>query len=249
MPTTFHILNGDALLEQFPSSLSGELIVARECLVDGDVTGATLDAFFETRARFISTSYPQFSKADYFTKTVSELLKIQQLPEHSSVYLWFEHDLFCQVNMWFVCSLLQNKFHDVYFVQPTTSINYGFGGMNSAQLESAFHQAIKLTNQQNLLFSQLWVAYQNSDFSLLQSLAEQLQTVFTFLPETVSAHIQRFPENGTLGRPEKTIQNIMNELDTKEFSVIFSEFWKREAIYGFGDLQVMRLFEKLTSGD
>ncbi len=249
MSTTFHILNGDALLEQFPSSLSGKHIVARECLVDGDVSGSTLEALFESRATFISTAYPEFSKADYFSKTVSEFHKIQQLPKHSSVYLWFEHDLFCQVNMWFVCSLLQNKSHDVYFVQPTTSIKYGFGAMNSSQLESAFQQATKLTSKECSLFSQLWTEYQKSDFKTLQSLSKQLQFAFPFLPETISAHIQRFPQHGNLGRPEKTLQHIMKELNTQDFNIVFPEFWKREAIYGFGDLQVKRIFENLTSDD
>ncbi len=249
MSTTFHILNGDALLEQFPSILSGEHIVARECLVDGDVSGNTLEALFETRATFISTSYSEFSKADYFIKTASELLKIQQLPERSSVYLWFEHDLFCQVNMWFVCSLLQHKFHDIYFVQPTPSIYYGFGGMNSAQLEAAFQRATKFSSLECSLFSQLWSAYQKSDFNTLQSLSKQLQSAFPFLPETISAHIQRFPQDGSLGRPEKALQRIMKELNTQDFNIVFPEFWKHEAIYGFGDLQVKRIFEHLASDD
>ncbi len=249
MLTTFHILNGDALLEHFPSSLNGEHIVARECLVEGEVNGNTLEALFETRATFISTAYPEFSKADYFDKTASELLKIKQLPERSSVYLWFEHDLFCQVNMWFVCSLLLGKAHTVYFVQPSASIAYGFSAMNSSQLQSAFKEAKKLTSRQCSLFAELWVAYQKSDFQSLQSLSEQLHPAFPFLPETVSAHIQRFPEDGSLGRPEKTLQLIMKELNTRDFNIVFPEFWKREAIYGFGDLQVKRLFENLTSDD
>ena len=31
---TFHILNGDALMEQFPSEISGDKIVLRECFGD-----------------------------------------------------------------------------------------------------------------------------------------------------------------------------------------------------------------------
>jgi len=35
----YHILNGDALKEQFPDRIKGKIIIARECLVDGNVTG------------------------------------------------------------------------------------------------------------------------------------------------------------------------------------------------------------------
>ncbi|GJM35445.1 MAG: hypothetical protein DHS20C18_44460 [Saprospiraceae bacterium] len=41
----YHILNGDSLKEQFPENIQGEIIIARECLVDGSVKGRTLVEF------------------------------------------------------------------------------------------------------------------------------------------------------------------------------------------------------------
>ena len=35
----YHILNGDSLKDVFPKEIYGTCIVARECLVDGDVSG------------------------------------------------------------------------------------------------------------------------------------------------------------------------------------------------------------------
>ena len=37
----------------------------------------------------------------------------------------------------------------------------------------------------------------------------------------------------------------MKELDTKDFGTIFKEFNRRESIYGFGDVQVRRLFNSI----
>ncbi|MBL4568251.1 MAG: hypothetical protein JKY69_00790, partial [Flavobacteriaceae bacterium] len=76
MRKQYHILNGDSLKEQFPVTIDGEIIVARECLVDGDVTGCDLDELFRSRAKFISTNYDGYSEQDYYDKTVPELLKI-----------------------------------------------------------------------------------------------------------------------------------------------------------------------------
>ncbi len=39
MRKQYHILNGDSLKEQFPENIQGDIIVARECLVDGNVKG------------------------------------------------------------------------------------------------------------------------------------------------------------------------------------------------------------------
>lgn len=96
-----HILNGDTLKEQFPTSISDDLIVMRECLVDGDISGNTLDELFKSRAIFISENVPNCSKQDYFDKTVSEISKLLAISPGTEINLWFEEDLFCQVNFWF----------------------------------------------------------------------------------------------------------------------------------------------------
>ena len=70
-----HILNGDALKSQFPSSIQGELIVARECMVDGDVSGNSPEEVFATRARFMSSAYPNITVASYFDQTIPSLKK------------------------------------------------------------------------------------------------------------------------------------------------------------------------------
>ena len=104
----YHILNGDALKEQFPPTLSGELIVARECLVDGNIQGESLEAFLTNRAKHIE-SYSQVPEGEYFKLTVPEINKIRNIAQGSKVYCWFEEDLFCQVNFWFVLHLLVEK--------------------------------------------------------------------------------------------------------------------------------------------
>jgi len=50
-----------------------------------------------------------------------------------------------------------------------------------------------------------------------------------------------------LGRPSQSLIRIINELNTVEFEPIFREFSKREDIYGFGDLQVKRLFNEIKN--
>ncbi|NBC04287.1 MAG: hypothetical protein GVY20_11350 [Bacteroidetes bacterium] len=76
----YHRLNGDALKEQFPVRISGEIIVCRECLVDGPVDGETLGNLFETRANFIVKSYGGFSNNEYYENTVLQFKLIQEIP-------------------------------------------------------------------------------------------------------------------------------------------------------------------------
>lgn len=65
-----------------------------------------------------------------------------------------------------------------------------------------------------------------------------------FLSLNISRHVDRFPKDGTKGRPEKVIEDITKNIST-DFHKVFKEFWKRESIYGFGDTQLKHLYDKV----
>ena len=245
MNTQYHILNGDCLKEVFPSSIPGEIIVARECLVDGDVTGNTLDELFHTRAQFMSNNYEGCAEQDYYNKTVSEFQKILNVTDDADIYLWFEDDLFCQVNLWFTCYLLNTseRQNPIFLVRPEVHSQYGFGGLDEVGLDSIYKNRLLLTELDTL--ASLWRHYQKDDLEQLQKIANELESKYPFILKAVHAHIERHPSKDTLGRPSRSLIQIMKELNTEEFEPVFKDFCKRESIYGFGDLQVKRLLERI----
>jgi hypothetical protein len=84
------------------------------------------------------------STEDYLNKTVTEFEKLNHLPDHSEVCLWFENDLFCQANMWFVISILAN--------QPTLKIFRIFPVIeNKADLWKGFGVATMLKCSNRLM--------------------------------------------------------------------------------------------------
>ena len=70
-----------------------------------------------------------------------------------------------------------------------------------------------------------------------------MEKEYPFIKAAVKAHIDRCPDNEKLGKPYQTILQIMGEQKTKQFDIIFKEFNKRLPIYGYGDVQVKRLFD------
>lgn len=241
---SYHILNGDALKERFPREIEGERIIMRECLVDGPVGGRSIEELLKTRAKFLSTEYGG-TETEYFSKVAVELKKIVSIPTGSSVYLWFEDDLFCQANLWFVLHLLasHSRSNQLYLVRPKIHSQYGFGAYQPDELSNLLSNRIRLTRIEDL--SKLWSYYQNGELSELRELAVQLSTEYPFLLQAVVAHIERIPSKNSFGRPTEVIKQIINELGTSEFGPIFREFSKRESVYGFGDLQVKRIFDDL----
>ena len=251
MSRTFHILNGDALLDFFPESiLSGEIIVARECLVDGPVTGKTLEEFWETRADFIADEYEE-EKESYFFDVVSEFNRISLIPPDSEVNLWFEEDLFCQVNLWFCMSLLANVADQlkINLVQPPLKDGEpdwgGFGGLDRNELAGAYQGRQRLSQVEIKLLADLWKAYKTNDRTKLKELSITKSEHFPFLQDVIQAQLDRFSDDNLSGRPEKALKEIMMQKNTHDFKTIFKEFSIQEGIYGFGDLQVERLLNKL----
>jgi hypothetical protein len=247
MRKQYHILNGDSLKEQFPESIQGEIIVAKECLVDGSVKGKSLTDFFNTRAEFISSNYDGYNEQDYFEKTVPEFQKMQNIPDNADINLWFEDDLFCQVNFWFVINLLSKSHQNNHFflIRPKSHSQYGFGGLNKSELISIYENKLELTELDRL--AKLWEYYQINDTEKLNKASRQLNNSYPFIFTAVEAHIERIPTNGELGRPSQSLLQIMKELETDEFGPVFREFNKRESIYGFGDLQVKRIFDEIKN--
>ena len=245
MIAQYHILNGDALQSLFPRNISGEQIVFRECLVDGSVEGATLDELLATRATFISQHYEGVTEEDYYNKTHSEFQKIINIPPKSEVNLWFEEDLFCQVNFWFTMHLLQQRIPNtsIYLVKPNPPNQYGFGYLNEEELLLLYQERQLLTQKEKL--AGLWIHYQKKETEELLRVAENLSVDYPFLLLAVKAHLDRIPKEGQLGRPSQLLLEIMKDLETNEFSPVFRAFSKQAAIYGFGDVQVMRLWKKL----
>ena len=233
------------MAERFPSEeIEGEIIIARECLVDGPVNARSLEDFFDIRSAFIEEA---FNEGSYQQVVVSEFNKIIRI-EKGQVYLWFEEDLFCQINLWFICSLLYLKEVDVFLVIPEDSLQYGFAGLNNTELVSAYESKKALTPINVNQFALLWFAYRKDNIERLLKLGVQVHGDFPFVMDAIAAHFDRTPKDGQPGQPELLIRQIMKEKSTTDFGIVFKEFTKRAPIYGFGDLQVKRIFDRVIQG-
>lgn len=246
--TTYHILNGDCLADQLrQTKINQDFIVCRECLIDGNLYADNIADFWTIRANFIADTY-KVSTKEYFSKTISEFEKLNNLPDYSEICLWFENDLFCQTNMWFVLSLLSDrsnlKLYRIFPVIENVMDNWkGFGIADAEKLELAYASKVRFKIKDIELGKQLWTAYQNGELSKLEELSKVHSDCFEYLEEVCQAHIDRFPLDKSLGRPDKVIKEII-ETKAKKFETVFTEFTKREGIYGFGDLQIRNIYDR-----
>ncbi|HUQ65489.1 MAG TPA: hypothetical protein VM101_05015 [Flavitalea sp.] len=244
----YNILNGDSLAYSFPETkIKGDVVVVREGLIDGDLSGDNLDDFWQSREKFMG-----LTETEYHSTVVKEFDRIMNAPNNSEFNLWFEYDLFCQVNMWFVISIInslpikKNVFavYTTYLDKTNKRFWNGYGPANSDELKVCYANKIHLSEADINLGKDLWEAYKNGNLEKLSILSKNQSSAYPYLQEVVKAHIDRFPKDGTKGRPEKVIEDITKSIST-DFHEVFKEFWNRESIYGFGDTQVKRLYDKV----
>lgn len=236
-----HILNGDALAAQFPERLSGDKIIFREALVEGPAEERPLWEYYDERAEFLKFTYGQYEIPDYFADAVPELNKLRSIDSDKEVNLWFEEDLFCQVNLWYLIYELSRR--PLFLVRPTGDIEYGFGSMSEEDLVNAFLQRYELNEDEKNALTCLWSAYVATDIAQFRRIATSLPESLAFIRPSIYANIDRQPDEESPGRLIRRLKEIIADLDTTEFAPVFREFSRTEAVYGFGDLQVKRLFD------
>ena len=223
--STFHILNGDCLAEKFPKNLEGESIIWREALIDGPVSD---NNFFENRKKFIKGNYD--SESDYDELVVKEFQKMQNIPEDSDLFFWFEDDLFCQVNFWFLISSMNLNNIKIFRVFPK-DIEKGFAESGENDLLEMFHSAKEINDSERKLISNLWTGFQKNNLPKKAS-----SEIVRNLEKLVVSNENRF--NGILKSQVKDIQkNVGN------FGEIIKVFNQKYPVYGFGDLQLKRFID------
>ena len=257
-----HILNGDGLkhvLEKLlPGQIPGEFLTMCECLMDGPVIGGAnedLSLFFEQRTRFLQELYPGLDADEYDKLGQSEFQKMRQIQKKSVICLWFERDVFCQVNLWFVAWIINQYVEQphVYLIEPGPKSPYAFNGLSAAEIYDVFEQRIRIDPEQLSALAMLWQHYVAGNRVGLKQSALKLSEPFLFIPEAVQAHLDREAKGSSLGRPMDTLREIMVEQGLEQgskpisnnFGPIFQEFCCQEAIYGYGDLQVLHMVEQL----
>ena len=237
----YHILNGDALREQFPQDIYGHRIIFREVLMDGPLSASLGEALFVKREKFLS-QYDAPEEDFYRRHVVPELMRLQQMAKGSKVYLWFEYDLFCQVNMWAAVTWIRTKLTDVsfYWAAPKPNDWRGFGALSSDDLSEVYTNARLLTDTELVLMEKAFLVYISQDRDLLtQSLAQEHWT--DYLHTALLAQRQRMPdEQGNCELYARVDALIAKH---KTFPDFFKAFCQEEGQFGLGDLQAKQLYE------
>jgi hypothetical protein len=251
----FHIHNGESTagtLREF--GFPGEHFAFQEVLMAGPTpSGMSPDEWLATRARYLSDAY-DLNLEDCRDNLLKQEAALQRFSEHDEAILWFEHDLFCQINLiylldWFAKqSLGKTKLSLICIGEfPGVEDFRGLGQLSGEQLTSLFDGRHRVTEQDFGLATQAWAAYCSADPRVILQLLEGDTSAMPLLRNALLLHLARFPSvvNG-LGRVENKALELIST-GAIEFKSLFPRFAREEPVYGLGDSQFWNELKRLAN--
>lgn len=251
---TLHITNGDSLTDYLKelNLVDGEFVIWREMLCEGPTS-----IKFETekgiaiRKEFLKKYY-RISHADYQSKFVTQLDKLDALHKFDEIILWFEYDLFCHINMVAAISLLLRKGvkeTPIYLVCSGRVENakkcLGLGELTATQLKKHYEQKVLLDLNDLELASHVWTLYCESNPKKIAGQIKK-QSSFEYLSICLRAHLQRFPNMLTgLNTLEHNILEMVDNYQIKNIKQLMGYALEYQGFYGYGDMQMKRVLARL----
>lgn len=249
-----HIHNGDSsanILKE--SGLPGEHLAWREALIAGPTPqNLSADEWRSVRALHLSEAY-ELKLQTCARDLLEQELALAKFSQHREVVLWFEHDLFCQLHLiyllqWFAKRESRQTKLSLICIDSFPGVEdfRGLGQLSATQMASLFEARREVSNDEFDLAQSAWHAYCAPAPLEVQKFINTDTSRLPFLKNALLKHLARFPStvNG-LGRVENQALKLIDD-GHREFTRLFEEFGRREAIYGLGDFQFRNELKRMV---
>lgn len=254
-----HITNGDVTAESIRhSGLAGEVVVWRDMLHEGPVPpGLALEELSRVRARFLS----ECPWGGPFEEVLREFGRrdraLQGFKRVDEVTLWFEHDLFDQLQLlqllhWFAVRAASVRGLSLICIgeHPAVESFRGLGQLTADQIGALYEQRVGITAEQLDLGRRGWEAFTADRPQGLEQLAGTDHPALPFLRPALQRHLQQYPSTRDgLTRSEKQILEALIGGAAELREVFQVSQIDAEPAPFMGDQAFLLQVETLRSGD
>jgi hypothetical protein len=231
-----HLLNGDATLAIFPPTLPGERAVWRDIMVEGPPVddGAARGAWL---APWLGVAPEEYERR------WREGQALFARAGDDDVVLWFEQDLFCAVNLWFVVARLPSSTPLWLVFPPLSDARAGLATLPASELTELFERRRQLDPNARSEAERLWHAYAAGDPSVLA----RTRSPLAFADEAIRLHLGRFPStaHGLNETETATLRALVR--GPRPFAELFRDVTQAPAHrrHGMGDVQYAAFVREL----
>lgn len=253
---TLHITNGDGTTNYLKKlQVKGKIITWREMLCEGKtLTDVGSEKFWNTRFQFFKNSY-NISKEMFINLTLKEYRSLCNTKNSKEIVLWFEHDLFCQINMLAVLSWLKKhrKGYTIFLVCSGkikgSDKMFSLTDLSENQILEHYKNKIELDQNDIEYAHYIWQLYcSNSPLRLETVNNFKPNKAFKYLVDALKVHLKRFPsiENG-LNNTENFILETANNFTFSTKKQFITKLLELQQVFGFGDIQYETAINNLNN--
>jgi hypothetical protein len=230
------LLNGEATLAVFPPKLPGERAVWRDIMVEGPAVddGAERGAWLAPWLGVAPEEYQQRWREGQALLTRAG---------GDDVVLWFEQDLFCAVNLWFVVARLPLRTPLWLVFPPLSAPCAGLATLPASELTELFESRRRLDRDARGEADRLWRAYAAADPTVLA----RTRSPLTFADDAIRLHLGRFPSaaHGLNETETATLRALV--AGPRPFAELFRDVTHAPAHHrhGMGDVQYAAIVREL----
>lgn len=243
-----HITNSDCaarLIER--AGVAGPVLPWRDVLHEGPVPVLSLDELRPVRARF----YAEVAWDTYET-TLQEFARrdatLMTFAEHEEVVLWFEHDLYDQLQLVQLLAFFARQDLAHVTLSLVCADEY-LGSTAITRLQELFGARHEVSAREREVGQGAWNAFTSADPTHVVSLLHEGTPALPFLDGALRRHLQQFPSTSNgLSRSElQALEAIAGGATSLEDAFVVSQ--AREERVFLGDATFAWYLEQLSEGD
>ena len=216
--TLLHVTNGDGVAQPLrQTSLGGDALSWQDVLHEGPVPAGPRRALLKMRADFLAASGGGRSKTIRAGLEQRDRTLLDALAQGRQVILWFEHDLFDQLQLIDALSLVAGAGVDAASVELIVVDSFpgrprfrGLGELNPPELESLWPQRTPATSGMVAAAVEAWDAVRAPDPVALAELAELGSPELPFLGPALMRLLEELPaaRDGLSGVERRALEAI-----------------------------------------
>ncbi len=247
-----HVTNGDSAAALIRATgLGGDVLPWRDVLHEGPVpAGLTPAELREARARFIAEQgWDEPARAlKGFERRDATLTDFR-----GDVVLWFEHDLYDQLQLLQILDLVAGQalaaLHLISIDRhPDLERFYGLGQLRPEQMAVLFDERRLVSQAQSELACLAWQAFRSPNPRAITELLDRDISALPFLEAALRRLLEQFPSrgNGLCRTEQQALEGVAVGLERRE--ELFRYDQDREASPFLGDSVFFAYLERLASG-
>jgi hypothetical protein len=244
-----HITDGDSAGGTIPlTGIPGDVLPWRDVLHEGPVpAGLSLDQLRVVRARFLADC--GWTAFDQALRELSERDRVlTQSLAHDEVVLWFEHDLYDQLQLLQVLDWYAGQDLGSTRLSLLCAAEY-LGPATPERLRERFPDRLAVSASQLELGRNAWAAFRAPDPTAITDLLEHDTSALPFLRDALHRHLQQFPStrNGLSRSESQALEAVAGGATRMGQAYLASHHQREEAIF-LGDIVFGLYVEGLSQG-